>query len=269
MFKKSLPKLCLALSLIATSLSGYTAPSNPVSESFVRRLIQDALNSLNLSSTLTAGSGISITNDTISTDPFLSIGDFYQGGVVFYVDATGRHGLIVSLNDQSTSVPWFGGCDSSGGTACPQLLAQANGNGAGLKNTVLMVDRQALFDVSATNAGIVASTFSVESATGKNDANVCNVGEINSAICVGDWYLPSSNELVQLLTQTLAGTLTTTMTTYGGTLPETNAPYWASNESSTSPATNAVAFSISGGVIITVGDFKEALNYRARAIRTF
>jgi hypothetical protein len=37
----------------------------------------------------------------------LAIGDAYGGGVVFYVNATGTHGLVAATQDQSASVTWF------------------------------------------------------------------------------------------------------------------------------------------------------------------
>jgi hypothetical protein len=37
----------------------------------------------------------------------LSIGDTHQGGIIFYLDASGCHGLIAAPGDQSTSAAWF------------------------------------------------------------------------------------------------------------------------------------------------------------------
>ena len=37
-----------------------------------------------------------------------TIGQSYGGGIVFYVDGTGEHGLVASQADQSTSCSW--GC---------------------------------------------------------------------------------------------------------------------------------------------------------------
>lgn len=38
--------------------------------------------------------------------PIHDIGDSYGGGIIFYVDSTGGHGLISSLSDQSIAAPW-------------------------------------------------------------------------------------------------------------------------------------------------------------------
>ncbi|MEX2231280.1 MAG: hypothetical protein WD824_03925 [Cyclobacteriaceae bacterium] len=37
------------------------------------------------------------------------MGDTYQGGIVFYIDATGTHGLLAAPEDASRSVVWFNG----------------------------------------------------------------------------------------------------------------------------------------------------------------
>ena len=43
-----------------------------------------------------------------STSATYSIGDVVNGGVVFWLDSTGQHGLVVALSDVATSVRW--GC---------------------------------------------------------------------------------------------------------------------------------------------------------------
>src|SRR6478609_7519345 len=35
------------------------------------------------------------------------IGDAFGGGVIFYLDATGKHGLIAAKRDQGTGVRWY------------------------------------------------------------------------------------------------------------------------------------------------------------------
>ena len=35
-----------------------------------------------------------------------NIGDFVNGGVVFWIDSTGQHGLVVAFSDVATSVEW-------------------------------------------------------------------------------------------------------------------------------------------------------------------
>lgn len=59
-------------------------------------------------SVYTAGSGISIVNNVVATSNScnLSIGDTYKGGMVFYIDASGCHGLVCSAIDLSERKYW-------------------------------------------------------------------------------------------------------------------------------------------------------------------
>ena len=93
----------------------------------------------------------------------LSIGDFYQGGIVFYVDGTGEHGLIVNMIDLSTNATW--GCYGVDITG-----ANGQGIGDGEQNTL-----EILSECSTT--GI--------------PARLCN--EYRSHSYEG-WFLPSTGE---------------------------------------------------------------------------
>lgn len=57
----------------------------------------------------TAGSGITITNNRISvaTAARVNIGDRVHGGIVFFVNSSGTHGLVLSANDAGIR-DWFG-----------------------------------------------------------------------------------------------------------------------------------------------------------------
>ena len=46
-----------------------------------------------------------------ATSTTYSIGDIVNGGVVFWLDSTGQHGLVVAFSDVATSVEW--GCYST------------------------------------------------------------------------------------------------------------------------------------------------------------
>ncbi|WP_370087325.1 hypothetical protein [Ekhidna sp.] len=73
----------------------------------------------------TAGSGIEITDNVISVSESETehyVGEFFGGGIVIHVDHTGQHGLIMSLEDLSTSAqagtfssnsPWDGASNTS------------------------------------------------------------------------------------------------------------------------------------------------------------
>jgi len=132
-----------------------------------------------------------------------SVGDVAQGGVVFWVDATGQHGLVAATEDQSTGMRWNAGTDGS---------TQAKGDGiyAGKANTSIIIAAQvAIGDDGATFA-----------------ARLCNELQITeSSITYGDWYLPSKFELNQLYLNK------TTLEAVSGFTLFTDNFYWSSTES--------------------------------------
>lgn len=139
-----------------------------------------------------------------------SVGDFAQGGIVFWVDETGQHGLVAAKEDQSTGVRWYAG--TSGNT-------QAKGDGpyAGEANTAIIIAAQvAIGDDGSTNAGRICNELEV--VQGGNN--------------YGDWYLPSISELKLIYDK--RSVINPTATSNGGTtLDESaNANYWSSTETS-------------------------------------
>jgi hypothetical protein len=116
--------------------------------------------------TYTAGTGIDITNNVISASDIcgLSIGDTYQGGIIFYLDASGCHGLISAPTDQSTGIQWYNGSYTI-------TTAFASCVGCGDGNSSMIVYNQGL---------------------GSYAAQLCY--DLNSGGYT-DWYLPSKYEL--------------------------------------------------------------------------
>jgi hypothetical protein len=112
-----------------------------------------------------------------------AIGESYGGGIVFFVYDGGQHGLIAATTDQSASIRWYGG-------AYTNTRARADGIGAGLKNTAIIIANQGPVDGSAF-AATVCNEYSV------------TVG----GVTYGDWYLPSKHELNLLYLQKVAGTV--------------------------------------------------------------
>lgn len=93
----------------------------------------------------------------------LAIGDKHSGGIIFYLDKTGEHGLVVSAKDISTSAKW-GYLDSA-------VNANAKAVGSGRLNSSKICDL-------IIEPGIAARLCtSFESGKFKN------------------WYLPSLDEL--------------------------------------------------------------------------
>jgi hypothetical protein len=91
----------------------------------------------------------------------LSIGDTHQGGIIFYLDASGCHGLIAAPGDQSTSAAWFNGSYSD-------TRAYGSGLFEGKYNTKMINLQQG----GTTSAAAICA----------------NYGD-------GKWYLPSIEEL--------------------------------------------------------------------------
>ena len=153
-----------------------------------------------LSSTVTGTAWI--TNNSAAT---YSIGDFAHGGIVFWVDETGQHGLVCAKEDQSSGVRWYAG--TYGNT-------QAKGDGvySGKANTVIIIAAQVAI-------GDDGNTYA---------ARICNELQITeSGITYGDWYLPSKFELNLMYTN--KATINTTASANGGSNFSTGT-YWSSTE---------------------------------------
>jgi len=73
---------------------------------------------------------LSCSSDDNAPPPIvLQLGDLHEGGIIFYLDETGEHGLVCALKDQSSGVYW--GCQTTG-------IDGADGKeiGAGAQNTI-------------------------------------------------------------------------------------------------------------------------------------
>ena len=159
-----------------------------------------------------------------------TIGEIYGGGRVFYVYDGGLHGLIGATTDQSTSMRWFGGTSTN-------TRARADGVGAGLKNTAIIIANQGPVDGNAFAA------------------TVCNEYSITvSGVTYGDWYLPSRHELNLLYLQRAQFT--------GGAAFGNNV-YWSSSEDFN---TNAGDQSFSNGLQFSTNKSNSG---HVRAVRAF
>ncbi len=99
----------------------------------------------------------------------ISIGTYYGGGIIFYVDGTGQHGLIAAPYDQSSGAQWGCSGNTIGGTS--------TAIGTGQTNTTLIVN-------GCSTLGIAA--------------RICNDLVLN---VYNDWFLPSKEELNLLYLQ--------------------------------------------------------------------
>lgn len=101
------------------------------------------------------------------------IGDLAHGGIVFWVDETGKNGLVSASFDQGDQISWAN---------AGYFLTNATGDGigAGLMNTMLILAVETINDASGAFAAKLCADLVI------TDTN----GEV-----YGDWYLPSDHEL--------------------------------------------------------------------------
>lgn len=126
-----------------------------------------------------------------------SIGESYGGGIIFWLDASGQHGLIAATTDQSSGAAW-----TSAGFQSTKSNAVMDGVNGGFANTERII---------------------IQAGEGSYAAQLCaNYRGGNYA----DWYLPSKYELDLLyLQKSLPG--------LGGLA---QAFYWSSTEYSSNDA---------------------------------
>ncbi len=126
----------------------------------------------------------------------IAIGKNYQGGIVFYVDDSGKHGLIAAPTDQTDSkgIQWYNGSYST--------IATSTAAGSGRANTAAIISSQG---------------------AGKYAAKLCDDLELNG---YDDWYLPSKDEL-NLMYNTIGQGASGSLKNRGGFASDY---YWSSSE---------------------------------------
>ena len=97
------------------------------------------------------------------------LGDTYQGGIIFFIDATGKHGLIASPEDLTKTIPWWGG---------GLTVTNATSTTDGSSNTIAIIN--------------------VLGNSGSYAAKLC--GDYNGG-SQNDWFLPSKDQLNTLYTK--------------------------------------------------------------------
>lgn len=138
--------------------------------------------------------------------PKYNVGDFAFGGVVFSVDASGDHGLVCAIEDQSSDVPW------SDATYLFETLAKGESIYAGKSNTsIIIAVNAARHDVNNPSATEHAALLSAKYQGGGYN----------------DWYLPSKVELNFMYVR--RDIINATALANGGS-SFTDSYYWSSTE---------------------------------------
>ena len=155
---------------------------------------------------INAGANITVTGTGTTTSPYIInasgggapaahyIGEIYGGGIIFWIDATGQHGLIAAASDIGVR-KWSNGTLRGTG-------ATGDGLYAGAMNTPIIIASQIADNQTGDFAAKSCADFVVSS----------------DGVDYGDWYLPSKYELNLLYLQKDA---------VGGF---TNGCYWSSTE---------------------------------------
>lgn len=106
------------------------------------------------------------------------IGESFQGGIIFWLDNTKEHGLIVDTAIQKTVTQWYNGTYRFTGTTGDGLYA------------------------GSMNTAMIIATQMADNQTGNFAAKICaNYSVTMSGVTYGDWYLPSKYELNLLYQQ--------------------------------------------------------------------
>jgi len=127
-------------------------------------------------------------NSVVNVRPDIRLGSFYGGGVVFYLlrngdpgyDANVIHGLIVSLEDQSTGIRWNNGSDITTGATASGLVS-GGGSSYFLNITA-----------GATNTDAIIASQGASTSYAAGLARAYRGGGYT------DWYLPSWYEMKKL-----------------------------------------------------------------------
>jgi len=167
----------------------------------------------------------------------LKIGALYAGGIVFYIDKTGKHGLVCADKDFGKAL--WGRSVKIGATG------EGIADGSGMKNTKKIVEQASGF--------IGKGIFGFTKRPAPTAARLCLESDYNG---FSDWYLPTINEL-KLMCKNLH------KRKIGDFMEER---YWSSTEDDYDGASRAWFF------IFNIGDgyhYDKASTYDVRAVRAF
>ena len=188
----------------------------------------------------TNANGIAYGNQaTFTSKGNVSIGDFFQGGRVFYILQGGdkdyvpgeQHGLIALPFDYYATLPWSG---------CTTSVSTTKYIGDGDLNTAAIIS--ACSTSTTTSAASMAQNMSAYGFT--------------------DWFLPSEYEMSKAVTANSSASLNLVL--------NSNTYYWTSSQSTQSSYTNrARGVRFVNGSTILFSDLSKTSLYNTRIIRKF
>ena len=160
------------------------------------------------------------------------VGDSHAGGIVFYVDETGQHGLVAAAQNLESTYEWgCSGWDVSG--------ASGTGLGTGYQNTM----------------DIAAGCYTSDGGVSKTAAQAAIDHEAEG---FSDWYLPSHGELIEIYNSIGPGSAKGNIAgLYGCHLSSTEKDYY-----------NNQAYCSSGDYKYS-SQWTKSLNQKVRVIRAF
>lgn len=163
--------------------------------------IQGGYVSVNASS-LASSEFLSVSSLSFEDANPLAIGQTYKGGIIFYLDKTGKHGLVAAPKDildsdgNPATATWYNGLYIATGAAGTAI-------GTGQANTTTIIANQ--------GTGSYAAKLADDLVVGK----------------YSDWYLPSKDEL-NMMYKNIGQGAPAPLTNSGGFA---SSSYWSSSES--------------------------------------
>ncbi len=222
----------------ADSISGGIHETDPVFGNSIANGIKasDTTNWNNKQNKLTSGNGISISANIISLNgPAHYVGQYYGGGIVFYVDQSGNHGLICSMIDISTSCAWS--------DVTTLIGPEAQSTWDGKSNSTAMISQQTSTSASQLCKDYTNSDYS----TGQ----------------YSDWYLPAIDQLLKLYNSIYEVNKALDSDGNPATTAIVKTNYWSSSEYISLDAFFFIFFTGNPG------DTYKGTTYYVRAIRDF
>jgi hypothetical protein len=190
-------------------------------------------------------------------DSVIEIGTSYQGGIIFYIDQTGEHGLIVSQSSLEDSFQW--GCH--GFNSDDMVGASASEIGEGLLNTTNIVNSNCL--LTSTTYEYIDGDYTI-TYTDYEGLTAANAAYNYESEGYTDWYLPSKDELTEIF-NTLGNLWSECIVENGSGY---NSIYWSSTE--TGPHNSWAMFYCNGLPNNIMEEIEDKDNtYRVLPIRSF